>query len=81
MIIKLQKMTIQNDSSIITIIKSAKYFLYLLSIAWIMTHGSRLIWLVKPSLPYQYEVLFMTHIYLIKNTVFAAMKQVEVSVT
>ena len=29
---------------------------------------------VKPSPPYQYEVLFMTPIYLIKNTVFAAMK-------
>ena len=40
-----------------------------------MTHG----WIktdltVKPSPPYQYEVLFMTPIYLIKNTVFAAMK-------
>ena len=34
---------------------------------------------VKPSPPYQYEVLFMTPIYLIKNTVFAAFlhKQVE----
>ena len=46
-----------------------------------MTHG----WIktdltVKPSPPYQYEVLFMTHIYLIKNSVFAAMKQVEAGI-
>ena len=50
-----KKMTIQNDSSIITVVKLIhKYYFYqkrqilCISIAWIMTHGSRLIWLSNP---------------------------------
>ena len=50
-----KKMTIQNDSSIITVVKLIhNYYFYqkrqtfFISMAWIMTYGSRLIWLSNP---------------------------------